>query len=56
MPFVIFEVCVFFLKHSFNWFVIHGGSRGVTVMVSFGIKFDIIFRKISVVLTCQLGV
>ena len=40
MPLVIAEESVF------NCLVIRGGSRGVTLMVSLGIKFDIIFRKI----------
>ena len=36
--------------------VIQGGSRGTNLLVSFGMKFDIIFKKMSVnVLTCQLG-
>ena len=33
-----------------------GGSRGTNLLVSFGMKFDIMFKKISAnVLTCYLG-
>ena len=40
----------------FIGFVIHGGFLGFTVMVSFGIKFVIMLRRISVkVSACQFG-
>ena len=41
----------------FNGFVIQGGSRGIILIISFGMKFAIIFKKRLVnVLTCQLGI
>ena len=40
----------------FKGLVIQGGSRGTNLLVSFGMKFVIMFKKISVnVFTCQLG-
>ena len=39
-----------------NGFFIPGGLRGRNLLVSFGTKFDIMFKGVSVnVLTCQLG-
>ena len=40
----------------FNGLFIQGGLRGINLLVSFGMKFDIMFNRVSVnVLTCQLG-
>ena len=54
---VIEMFCLFFLfSKVFSGFVIQGGSWGTNLLVSFGMEFDIMFKKISVnVLTCQLG-
>ena len=39
----------------FNGLVIQGGSRGTNLLISFGMKFVIMLKKISAsVLTCQL--
>ena len=41
----------------FKGCVIQGGSRGTNLLVSFGMKFDIMFKKVSVnVLTVGIGV
>ena len=47
----------FLLRIVFKGFVIQGGSRGTILLISFGMKFDIIFKKVLLVnvLTCQLG-
>ena len=56
MTFVVFKEPIFPIKHSFNDLVIQGGSRGKNLLVSFGMKFDLMFKKFSVnVLACQLG-
>ena len=57
MFFVVIEKSIFFLLSIvFNGLVIQGGSRGTNLLISFGMKFDIMFKKVSVnVLTCQLG-
>ena len=53
---VVFKKPIFLIKQSFNGLVIHGGSRGTNLLVSLGIKFDMMFKNILVkVLTCQLG-
>ena len=55
MPFKVFENLFFLLSIVFKVFVIHGGSRDVIFIVSWGMKFDMIFRKILVkVLVCQV--
>ena len=47
----------FFFSIVFSGLVIQGESRGTIVLISLGIKFDIIFKKFSVnVLTCQIKI
>ena len=52
MSFVIIEKSMFPIEHCFNGLVIQGGLRRTIFLVSFGMKFDIMFKK---GLTCQLG-
>ena len=55
MFFIIFIKPIFPVEQYYFWFnYTRGGSRGTILLVSFGLKFDIIFKKISVnVLTWQ---
>ena len=47
---------VILLSIVFKGFVIQSGSRGTILLISFIMKFDIIFKKVIVnVLTYQLG-
>ena len=46
MSFVVFEESILPIKHSFKGFVIQGGLRGTILLISFGIKFVMIFTKI----------
>ena len=39
---------LFLLSIVYNGLVIQGGSRGTNLLVSFGMKFDIMFKKVSV--------
>ena len=56
MSFVVFKESILSIMHSFKGFVIQGGSRGIILFISFGMKFAIIFENNLVnVLTCQLG-
>ena len=56
MPLKFLKSLFFLLSMVFNAFVIHGGSRDVILLVSWGMKFDKMFRKILVkVLVCQFG-
>ena len=57
MSFVVFKVfkeSIVPIKHSFKGFVIQGGARGTILLISFGIKFVMIFITF-LVNVAQLG-
>ena len=53
MSFVVIEKSICPIEHCLHWF---GHPREPNLLVSFGLKFDIMFEKVSVnILPCQLG-
>ena len=56
MSFVIIEIRFFLLSILFKGLFIQGGFRGRNLLVSFGIKFDIMFNKVSVKFNLPFGI
>ena len=56
MSFIVFKKSILPIEHSFQGFGYPGWVTGNNSFYPFGMKFDIIFRKMLVnVLTCQLN-